>query len=139
MPASAATVPREHEEDHLDPLDAQPREAGRLLVGADGEDRAPEAGRVQQHREGDGEHGEEGDRVRHRRARELVERPVGPRGREVVSDWSPMTTNARPRNSASVPMVTAREGRPSCVTSAPLNAPQSAPTTRQTTMIVPIE
>ena len=52
-----------------------------------------------------------------------------------VTESSPITTNARPRNSASVPIVTAREGSPRRVTSRPLNAPQSAPTRRQTGMI----
>src|SRR5829696_1386140 len=52
-----------------------------------------------------------------------------------VTDSSPMTTKARPRNSASVPMVTARDGRPKRVTSTPLKAPHSAPTTRQIGMI----
>ena len=52
-----------------------------------------------------------------------------------VTDSSPMTTNARPRNSASVPIVTASDGRPKRVTSTPLNAPHSAPATRQSGMI----
>src|SRR3954470_17546383 len=52
-----------------------------------------------------------------------------------VTESSPMTTNARPRNSASVPIVTASDGRPSRVTSRPLNAPQSPPATMQIGMI----
>ena len=52
-----------------------------------------------------------------------------------VTDSSPMTTNARPRNSASVPIVTASDGRPKRVTSTPLKAPHSAPATRQSGMI----
>ena len=55
MPASAATAPETHEEDQLDPLDAQAGEVRRLLVGADRVDRAPERRRVQHHAEGDGE------------------------------------------------------------------------------------
>src|SRR3954466_6673421 len=55
-----------------------------------------------------------------------------------VTDSSPITTNASPRNSASVPIVTASEGRPSRVTSTPLKAPHSAPTTMQIGMIVSI-
>src|SRR5215207_5113687 len=50
---------------------------------------------------------------------------------KLVTDSSPMTTYASPRNSASVPIVTASDGRPSRVTSMPLNAPHSAPATRQ--------
>ena len=45
-----------------------------------------------------------------------------------VTDWSPMTTNASPRKSESVPMVTASDGSPKRVTSTPLSAPHSAPT-----------
>src|SRR4051812_1938397 len=52
-----------------------------------------------------------------------------------VTDSSPMTTKARPRNSASVPIVTASDGRPKRVTSTPLKAPHSAPATRQSGMI----
>ena len=52
-----------------------------------------------------------------------------------VTDSSPMTTKARPRNSASVPIVTASDGRPRRVTRTPLKAPHSAPTTRQIGMI----
>ena len=52
-----------------------------------------------------------------------------------VTDSSPMTTYARPRNSANVPIVTASDGRPSCVTRKPLKAPHSAPATRQIGMI----
>src|SRR4051794_20731817 len=52
-----------------------------------------------------------------------------------VTDSSPMTTNASPRNSASVPIVTASDGSPKRVTSTPLKAPQSAPATRQSGMI----
>ena len=52
-----------------------------------------------------------------------------------VTDSSPMTTKASPRNSASVPIVTASDGSPSRVTSTPLNAPHSAPTTMQIGMI----
>src|SRR4051794_12971017 len=55
-----------------------------------------------------------------------------------VTDSSPMTTMASPRNSASVPIVTASEGRPRRVTSTPLKAPHSAPTTMQIGMIVSI-
>src|SRR3954462_9882301 len=52
-----------------------------------------------------------------------------------VTDSSPMTTNASPRNSASVPIVTASDGRPKRVTSTPLKAPQRPPATRQSGMI----
>src|SRR4051795_6030186 len=52
-----------------------------------------------------------------------------------VTDSSPMTTKASPRNSASVPIVTASDGSPKRVTSTPLKAPQSAPATRQSGMI----
>src|SRR3954462_12606525 len=52
-----------------------------------------------------------------------------------VTESSPMTTNARPRKSASVPIVTASDGRPSRVTSRPLNAPHSPPATMQIGMI----
>src|SRR4051794_2145382 len=52
-----------------------------------------------------------------------------------VTDSSPMTTNASPRNRASVPIVTASDGSPKRVTSTPLKAPQSAPATRQSGMI----
>src|SRR3954469_14210706 len=52
-----------------------------------------------------------------------------------VTESSPMTTNARPRNRASVPIVTASDGRPSRVTSRPLNAPHSPPATMQIGMI----
>ena len=52
-----------------------------------------------------------------------------------VTDSSPITTYASPRNSASVPIVTASDGSPSRVTIRPLNAPQAAPTTRQIGMI----
>ena len=52
-----------------------------------------------------------------------------------VTDSSPMTTKASPRNSASVPIVTASDGSPSRVTRMPLNAPQSAPATMQIGMI----
>ena len=38
-----------------------------------------------------------------------------------------MMTKARPRNSASVPIVTASDGRPNRVTRKPLKAPHSAP------------
>src|SRR3954454_7295921 len=54
-----------------------------------------------------------------------------------VTESSPMTTNARPRNSASVPIVTASDSRPSRVTSRPLNAPHSPPATMQIGMISP--
>ena len=53
-----------------------------------------------------------------------------------VTDWSPMTTKASPRNSANVPIVTASDGRPNRVTSTPLNAPHSAPARMQIGMIV---
>ncbi len=49
-----------------------------------------------------------------------------------VTELSPITTYASPRNSASVPIVTASDGSPRRVTSKPLNAPQSAPTAMQT-------
>src|SRR3954466_10167662 len=52
-----------------------------------------------------------------------------------VTESSPMTTNASPRNSASVPIVTASDGRPKRVTSTPLKAPQRPPATRQSGMI----
>src|SRR5918997_3237611 len=52
-----------------------------------------------------------------------------------VTDSSPMTTYASPRNSASVPIVTASDGSPSRVTRKPLNAPHTAPATRQIGMI----
>src|SRR3954447_11342328 len=52
-----------------------------------------------------------------------------------VTESSPMTTNAKPRNSASVPMVTASDGRPSRVTSTPLKAPHSAPATMHSGMM----
>src|SRR3954468_17294738 len=52
-----------------------------------------------------------------------------------VTESSPMTTNARPRKRASVPMVTASDGSPKRVTSTPLKAPQSAPATRHSGMI----
>ena len=55
-----------------------------------------------------------------------------------VTDSSPMTTKARPRNSASVPIVTASDGRPKRVTSTPLKAPHSAPARMQIGMIVSI-
>ena len=55
-----------------------------------------------------------------------------------VTDSSPMTTNASPRNSASVPIVTASDGSPRRVTSTPLNAPHSAPAAMQIGMIVSI-
>ena len=56
-------------------------------------------------------------------------------GDESVTDSSPMTTKASPRNRASVPIVTASEGSPSRVTSTPLKAPHSAPAARQMGMI----
>src|SRR4051812_36560281 len=52
-----------------------------------------------------------------------------------VTESSPMITNAMPRNSASVPIVTASDGRPSRVTSRPLNAPHTAPAATQIGMI----
>src|SRR4051794_36601445 len=52
-----------------------------------------------------------------------------------VTESSPMITNASPRNSARVPIVTARDGSPSRVTRSPLNAPASPPTTMQTGMM----
>src|SRR3954470_3179400 len=52
-----------------------------------------------------------------------------------VTDSSPMITNASPRNSASVPIVTASDGRPSRVTRSPLNAPHTAPAAMQMGMI----
>ena len=55
-----------------------------------------------------------------------------------VTESSPMTTNARPRNSASVPIVTASDGRPRRVTSRPLNAPHRPPRTMQIGMIASI-
>ena len=82
-PASAATAPESDEQRQLDPLDAQAGEERRLLVGADGVDRAPERREVQEHREQDGEDGEQDDHVRHRGPGEVPERAVGPGGREV--------------------------------------------------------
>src|SRR4051794_8524774 len=67
--------------------------------------------------------------------------PTLPKARSVheagksVTDWSPMTTKARPRKSDSVPIVTASDGRPSRVTSRPLTMPQAAPTAMHSTMI----
>src|SRR4051794_13254075 len=55
-----------------------------------------------------------------------------------VTDSSPMITKASPRNRASVPIVTASDGRPSRVTRTPLKAPHSAPARTQTGMIVSI-
>src|SRR5487761_2105215 len=54
---------------------------------------------------------------------------VKPPGK-LLTAVGPSTTFARPRNSASVPSVTTRDGRPTRATSSPLRSPPSAPTTR---------
>ncbi len=70
-------------------------------------------------------------------------------GTGVVPNWvkfdgksatapSPSTTSARPRYRARVPIVTARDGRPSLVTSRPLTRPHTAPRTITVGMIASI-
>ncbi len=51
----------------------------------------------------------------------------------------PRMISAMPRNSVSVPMVTAIDGRPSFVISSPLSAPPAAPTTSTITIDVQID
>ena len=126
-PASAGDRARQREQDQLDALDAQAREVRRLLVGADREDRAAERRRVQQHANATASSANStivfGTNVP---AKFPNARSVQVAGKS-VTDSSPMTTKASPRNSASVPIVTASDGRPRRVTSRPLNAPHSAP------------
>ena len=50
------------------------------------------------------------------------------------TEFVPSTISAMPRNSVSVPIVTAIEGSPSLVTSTPLSAPPAAPTIRTATI-----
>ena len=51
-----------------------------------------------------------------------VKNPVSSGGKFATA-LSPMTTSARPRKSASVPIVTASEGSPTTATRKPLNTP----------------
>ncbi len=52
--------------------------------------------------------------------------------------WSPITTRASPRKRASVPIVTASEGRPRVVIRKPLKAPHTTPTNTDTKITIPM-
>src|SRR4051812_29168283 len=68
-----ADQPADDEEPELDALHAQAAEVRGLLVGADGEDGAPERRAMQDEAEDHRQHGEEHDRVRDLRPREVAE------------------------------------------------------------------
>src|SRR5919205_419924 len=65
----------------------------------------------------------------------LACRPLVMARGKLVTAWSPRTTNASPRYSARVPIVTASDGSPSTETRTPLSAPETAPRSRHRGMI----
>ena len=66
-----------------------------------------------------------------------VKNPVSSGGKFATA-LSPMTTSASPRNSASVPIVTASDGSPTTATRKPLNMPASTPITSPRTSTTPM-
>ena len=113
-PASAATAPESTNSGSLMRLTRRPEKNAASSLAPIAKTERPNGVKCRSTAKSDGEDGEQHDHVRAPRCRRSSRtrgrsRPLG----KSVTESSPMTTNARPRNRASVPIVTASDGRPS--------------------------